>query len=366
VVGGTFRTIGGIASTPHLASFTTHPGAPISIVATAGNGQAVVSFAPPADAGAEPIGSYTVTASPGGATATGVSAPIVVGGLSNETAYTFTAVATNALGTGPASVASNSVTPTAPGGGGGGGGVPDLNLSLSARTLTLAPNDTDDIVATIANNGGAASLLTHLKINLPDTMTLVGPPAFESGSGCTGERAIDCNIDFVPAGASTHVRFSIRASGSGAQTIAANVTSDRESNPADNAAALTIQVNVPPAPPAPAPPRSPTSAKRGVTRSGTARADRLFGTARDDTLRGLGGNDVLRGLGGNDRLFGGSGADLLVGGPGHDTLVGGNGSDLIEARDGERDKVDCGPGHDTVVADKADVVKKNCENVSRR
>jgi Ca2+-binding RTX toxin-like protein len=237
-------------------------------------------------------------------------------------------------------------------------------VSLSASTLTLAPNDTDEIVVSIANNGVAAALLTHVKFNLPETMTLLGPPAFESGSGCTGTQAVDCNVDYVPNGSTTHVRFTVRVSGSGAQTITANVSSDRESNPADNQTALTLQVNAPPAPPPP--PRSPSTASKGVTRSGSAQADLLVGTARNDTLRGLAGDDLLRGLAGNDRLFGGAGADRLVGGPGLDQLDGGAGNDRFETRDGQRDIVDCGAGRDVVIADQHDVIKENCENVSRR
>src|SRR5947209_12342792 len=45
------------------------PGAPTNVVATAGNGQASVGWSPPASTGGSPITGYTVTASPGGATA---------------------------------------------------------------------------------------------------------------------------------------------------------------------------------------------------------------------------------------------------------------------------------------------------------
>ena len=38
----------------------------------------------------------------------------------------------------------------------------------------------------------------------------------------------------------------------------------------------------------------------------------------------------------------------------------------LEARDGEKDTIDCGSGYDTVIVDKDDVVNKNCEQVVRR
>jgi hypothetical protein len=89
------------------------PASPTSVVATAGNARATVSFVPPVWDGGSPILSYTVTSSPGGRTATGPASPLTVTGLTNGTPYTFTVRATNAVGTGAISARSNSVTPSA-------------------------------------------------------------------------------------------------------------------------------------------------------------------------------------------------------------------------------------------------------------
>jgi hypothetical protein len=89
----------------------TVPGEPTGVTAMAGNAQATLTFMAPASDGGQPIISYTVTSNPGGKTATGGSSPITVTGLTNATAYNFTVMATNLVGTGPASSPSNIITP---------------------------------------------------------------------------------------------------------------------------------------------------------------------------------------------------------------------------------------------------------------
>jgi hypothetical protein len=88
-------------------------GAPTIGTATAGALSASVTFTAPTYVGSGITG-YTATSSPGGITGTGASSPVTVSGLTAGTAYTFTVTATTAGGQGPASAASNSVTPTAP------------------------------------------------------------------------------------------------------------------------------------------------------------------------------------------------------------------------------------------------------------
>jgi Ca2+-binding RTX toxin-like protein len=251
--------------------------------------------------------------------------------------------------------------PPPPNGGGGGSSTPNLDVTLAPSTTQVRLGDLVDVTARVANTGDAGSLQTHLAITLPAGLTLMGPPAYERGTGCTGTTSIDCFLDYVPNGSSTRVVFEVRADSAGAQHISATASADRDSNPADNSAGVAISVAAPFTPPAAV---VPTKRVASHTRAGTKRADRLTGTSAADVLYGLGGNDVLLGLGGNDVLYGGIGADTLYGGPGKDRLYGGPGNDVLRARDNQRDLVDCGSGRDTAYVDRLDRVS-GCERVTR-
>jgi hypothetical protein len=122
------------------------PDAPTNVSATGGNAQAAVTWTPPSNLGL-PITSYTVTASPGGQTATvsGSQTSATVLNLTNGTAYTFTVYATNPGGNGPQSSSSNAVTPVGP------PAVPPTNVTAAAgnaqATVTWTPP---------SSNGGSA------------------------------------------------------------------------------------------------------------------------------------------------------------------------------------------------------------------
>lgn len=84
-------------------------------------------------------------------------------------------------------------------------------------------------------------------------------------------------------------------------------------------------------------------------------ANRVAGTARGDRLRGTREGDSLSGRGGPDRISGGRGADCISGGPGTDRISSGPGADVIR----------CGSGRDVVRHSRADVIRADCERVSR-
>ena len=155
------------------------PGAPTGVVATAGAGQASVAFVAPAFTGGEAITGYTVTASPGGASATGAGSPIVVPGLVDGTAYTFSVRASNSAGQGPASTASASVTPNTPlqvadvalAVGYGAGATPVTLAITGAPAATLAEVVTAPVHGTAVATGAGISYQPAAGYAGPDSFT---------------------------------------------------------------------------------------------------------------------------------------------------------------------------------------------------
>ena len=158
-------------------------GAPIIGTATAGDTQASVSFTAPASTGGAAITGYTVTSSPGGLTASGVSSPLTVLGLTNGTAYTFSVTAQSAAGTSAASNASNTVTPN---------GAPVIN---SSPILNVDQGASYSYTLTALDTAG--DTLTYSAINIPiwlsfDTATgnLTGVPNRDN----IGSHAIELKV----------------------------------------------------------------------------------------------------------------------------------------------------------------------------
>ena len=258
-----------------------------------------------------------------------------------------------------------SAAPSGGGGGGGGGAGPDVSVSVVASNPTPAPNEIVEIPVSVVNkylNLAARGL--HATIGLPADTKLVGPPAYDRGSGCLGSVTLDCNLDYLPGNTATLMRFSINVGAAGTKAVTAKLTMTVvDPNEANNTGSVVLDVKslaVAPKPPA----THGTSSINIVV--GNSRANVLIGTAGRDLLHGLGGNDRLFGRAGNDRLVGGAGNDRLVGGPGRDVIEGGIGADTIDVRDGSRDSVNCGNGRDTVIADRLDAIARNCETIRRR
>ena len=174
------------------------PDAVTQVSATAGNGQAEVAFSPPENDGGSTITGYIITTSPGGQTTNCAESPCTVTGLTNGVSYTFTVMATNAIGNSVPSSSSNSVTPAT---------VPDPPTNISAEagdgsaTVSFTPP---------VDNGGSA---------------IIGYKVTSGPGGITAEcESSPCTIDGLTNG--TTYTFEV---------VAINAVGDSESSEASNA-----------------------------------------------------------------------------------------------------------------------------------
>jgi hypothetical protein len=152
-------------------SFTKkRPDAPTIGTATLGNAQATVSFTAPSSDGGSAITSYTATSNPGGISGTlsqAGSGDIIVSGLTNGTAYTFTVTATNAIDTSLASAVSNSVVPAT---------IPDAPTIGTA----VAADAQATVSFTAPSSNGGSAITSYTATSSPDGIT---GTISQSGSG---------------------------------------------------------------------------------------------------------------------------------------------------------------------------------------
>ena len=171
------HTIFSITSDMTIAAvFESAPDPPTNVTATAGNGQASVSFTAPANDGGSAITGYTVTSAPGGITATGTSSPISVTGLTNGTAYTFTVTATNEIGTSVQSAPSGAVTPSTS---------PDAPTNVQAT----AGNGQASVSFTAPANNGGSMITGYTVTSSPDNKTATGTASPITVTGLTNGTA---------------------------------------------------------------------------------------------------------------------------------------------------------------------------------
>lgn len=230
------------------------PDAPTSVTATVVDFQTVsVAFTAPVNVGGAAVTSYTVYSS-GGQIATGSSSPISVTGLTAGTSYTFTVVANNLYGAGPASAASNAAVPvtasqqayTTAGsyswvapvgvfsvsvvcvGGGGGGGSYTNGTAIGgtgggggalaySNNLAVVPGNSYTVIVGAGGTGGVD--------NSGNNATAGANSTFTAGSTVTGTGGAKGNqSSYYPAGGGHRAQGGMGAGGYGTSPTSASET----------------------------------------------------------------------------------------------------------------------------------------------
>ena len=163
------------------------PSAPASIRAIPGDSQATILFSP-SDGHGSPVIFYTVTASPSSLVCVSIGTSCTISGLTNGTAYTFTASATNEIGTSPESSPSSATTPAS------SSSVPS---APSAVSLTAQASSVSVSWSASSANGSPVSSYTAIAYASNQ------PTVCNTLQGVTPSNWPDCTVGSVSYG--THV-----------------------------------------------------------------------------------------------------------------------------------------------------------------
>lgn len=194
------------------------PGASAGGVATAGVESATLTWSPPASDGGAPITRYVVTSveDPGQSCTTEATLPApppttcTLSGLTPGRAYTFTVVAHNGAGNGPASGALGPVTPTkpsvAPSPSPANSGTAAVSASVLPQRARLTAGQTMrlGIRARNAGTGRVAGVVSCVR--LPSNLAVV-----RKGSGARSGRTVCFNQGEIDPGASKTGVITVRA-----------------------------------------------------------------------------------------------------------------------------------------------------------
>lgn len=181
--------VGTGASSGYSASITTWnvPGAPTGVSAVPGDEQATVSFTAPAQNGGRPILEYSVVSTPDDILVTALASPIIIPGLTNDTAYTFEVFAHNLVGDGANSAPSASVTPTAP-------IIPTEPVAPTNAIASLTATVLQALVAFDIPADGGSAILGYTVTSDPDAITATGATSPIAVNGLTNGVTYDFTV----------------------------------------------------------------------------------------------------------------------------------------------------------------------------
>jgi len=187
------------------AAPATVPGAPTKVSATAGNASATLTWTAPSSDGGAAVTGYVIKVSHGPVVKVADVTSDTVTGLNNGTVYSFTVAAINAIGTGPSSAESNSVTPA--------------NATSVTGTLTVVPS-TVVRGGTVTVTGKGFSAGANVSINVCN-IKKVTTEAFDVGL-LLGDINVSFTMpDHTPLGA---CKFTATGLGTNKQTLTLTTT----------------------------------------------------------------------------------------------------------------------------------------------